>query len=165
MPQNKFLFSGITQNMLGSLVQVQFNTYRSSVHCKVADRDKDSPRSLRELVCAVKHDWDVQEINIKIVLITLDIFRYSDRHHLLNAITCLVYVSIFKCRRLFWNPNNNTRGKNEDCCRRIRIKVFIGEKVGQGRKSVTLACFMSLFKNMDKYFGDVSYGTISRAPL
>ena len=53
-----------------------------------------------------------KKLGRNMLLITWDISRYFDRHHLLEAMTWLADANISsKCYRLFWNLNNNTEVK------------------------------------------------------
>ena len=98
-----------------------------------------------------------------------DISRYFDRHHLSEAMTWLAEASVpDKCYRLFWHLNKNTVVKVKTAAGESDTAVT-GENLGQGSKSASTVCSMSLSKSVSVYYEDseheVSYGVVKLAPM
>ena len=104
-----------------------------------------------------------------LIIQSVDIARYFDRHHLLEAAHWLADASVpEKCYRLFWKMNEKTTVKVKTSAGESATAIT-GENTGQGSRSASIVCSMSLSKSVDQYYEDsqyeVSYGTLKLAPM
>ena len=85
-----------------------------------------------------------KKLELPLIIQTWDISRYFDRHHLLEAQAWLADCQVSgKCYRLMWNLNKSTTVKVKTAAG-MSDTAITGENLGQGSKSASMVCSMSL---------------------